>query len=104
MTVQSGVVLEEGHLLVVPSASEEHLCLLADTYSFEYGPEQRCFALGVVSFCNHSAEPNAEMVIDYQADTYELLARQPIVRGSEVLIDYGVEYWNEHFATNPERL
>ena len=91
--VLPGTTLDEGHLLIVPTTEDAHHCGIADLYSFECGPANRCIALGVTSLCNHGDYPNAEVIIDPSTMTYVLYALTRLSSGEEVLIDYGVEYW-----------
>lgn len=93
-SVLPGTLLDKGYVLLAPG--EEHACDLCDSYSFDNGKAGRCVALGVASLCNHSEEPNAEVVIDPGTGTYAMYAISGIEHGDEVFIDYGEEYWEHH--------
>jgi len=64
---------------------------------------EACVALGYGSLYNHSAQPNAEVVMDYDDNTIRIEAKTEIKSGTEILIDYTggtrgvVELW---FAVN----
>jgi hypothetical protein len=52
-------------------------------------PYVTAVAMGPVSFCNHSFDPNCSFSIDEQAAEVTLIARRPIDRNEEITIDYG---------------
>ena len=53
------------------------------------GPDFTALAMGPVSFCNHSAEPNCDFAVDADAGELTLIARRPIAQNEEITIDYG---------------
>ena len=64
-------------------------------YLRESGKDQNpdsCYALiavGNISFCNHSEQPNCRFEIDETASRIRLFAERPIIDGAELSIDYG---------------
>lgn len=64
-------------------------------YLRESGEDQdpdSCYALiavGNISFCNHSKQPNCRFEIDEAASTIGIYALRTIVDGTELTIDYG---------------
>lgn len=52
-------------------------------------------ALGPVSMCNHSGNPNASFVADIANRQIDLVALRDIEAGEEVTFDYGCELWFE---------
>ncbi len=53
-----------------------------------------CMAMGVVSYCNHMVEPNAqaEKIFEHQAVYYRLSARHDIPAHTEICINYGLSW------------
>ena len=52
------------------------------------GEMRAAVAFGEISMCNHSAKANADFIVDAQAQTVTLSARQGIRPGEEIFIDY----------------
>jgi len=52
-------------------------------------------ALGITSLCNHSERPVAEVLRNYEDETLDLVALEPIAPGTEVTIHYKCELWFE---------
>jgi len=50
-------------------------------------------ALGPVSLCNHSDDPNARFETDPRAGRVDLIALRHIAPGDEITYDYGCELW-----------
>lgn len=48
--------------------------------------------LGVLSFVNHDPAPNAELVVDHDAETVSLRVTAPIAAGDELTVDYGPDH------------
>jgi hypothetical protein len=91
---RTGVVLDEGYVL--PFNDEEGGDgSIVDRYAFRYGKEQGCLVLGVVSLCNHSKKPNAEIEIDEESGTYKLRSLRKLNKGEEIFVDYGRPYWEQ---------
>jgi SET domain-containing protein len=55
------------------------------------GVEYTALAVGNLSFCNHSARPNAHIEVDWERGTVALLATRPIEEGTEITINYEYE-------------
>ena len=60
----------------------------------EGGPFHSALAMGPISFCNHSPDPNCDFVVDETAGEIRLTARRDLKAGEEITIDYG-EYAQE---------
>jgi uncharacterized protein len=52
-------------------------------------PYHTALAMGPVSFCNHSADPNCDYRVDETAAEVILTARRALRRNEEITIDYG---------------
>lgn len=76
---------------VLPYPNKEHVfiekTLLAD-YVFEYGKKHTAILLGYGMLFNHSYEPNATYVINFQNHTFDFYAYTDIKAGEEILINY----------------
>jgi SET domain-containing protein len=57
----------------------------------EKGIEYTALAVGNLSFCNHSARPNAQIELDWERGTVALHATRPIEEGTEITINYEYE-------------
>ena len=64
-------------------------------YNFRFGDQgqRACIVLGVISLCNHSDSPNAEVVCHESEETMTLVAIQPIAAGEEICIKYRRALW-----------
>jgi SET domain-containing protein len=64
-------------------------------YSFRFGDRQNraCIILGVISLCNHSEMPNAEVVCYEAEQMVTLRAIVPIGAGDEICIRYRRPLW-----------
>ena len=92
----AGEGVARAHILIFPPAeTETFLRTSLKNYLFflRDGPTDDVFfsalAIGPVSFCNHSATPNCDFVLDEQAAEITITARQPLDRNEEITIDYG---------------
>ena len=67
---------------------------LLDDYTVSLGDGDPGVALllGYGSLYNHSDEPNAEYVAEYD-DAYEFVALRDIAVGEQITITYGEEWW-----------
>ncbi|MEC3883066.1 SET domain-containing protein [Halobacillus sp. HZG1] len=76
---------------VIPYPNEEHVHIektrLAD-YAFEYGENHTAFVLGYGMMFNHSYEPNANYVINFETHTFDFYAYKDIKADEEVYINY----------------
>jgi SET domain-containing protein len=64
-------------------------------YNFRFGEQSQrsCIVLGVISLCNHSDRPNAEVVCRADEEAMTLVALQPIAAGEEICIRYRRRIW-----------
>ena len=76
---------------VIPYPNQEHVHIektrLAD-YAFEYGENHTAFVLGYGMMFNHSYEPNANYVINFENDTFDFYAYRDIKADEEIHINY----------------
>lgn len=56
--------------------------------------------MGLMTFCNHSHKPNAEIVWEEKNDTvyYTLQATRKIAKGEEICTSYGNGWFKDRFA------
>lgn len=89
--IESGEVIEEAPVIVVPASQIEHLdrTVLGDYY-FLWGEEQKDAALllGLCSLCNHSYQPNASFTLQPDANTIRFVALRNIEPGEEITTNY----------------
>lgn len=89
--ISSGDLIEVCHVIIL--APEElpiiHKTSLHDYY-FLWGINQDrpAIALGQGSLYNHSYQPNAEFLYDYQNDTIDIKAISDISPGEEITVNY----------------
>jgi hypothetical protein len=95
--VEAGAVVARASLLVFPpdemdllfrSRLKHYLFYLKDGVP-EDGPFHTALAMGPISFCNHSDEPNCDFTLDEEAEEITLTARRVLARNEEITIDYG---------------
>ena len=98
--VFSGEVLEDGDLIEICPAlvlPENDLPVIHGTrlhdYYFLWGDEQKqcAIALGYGSLYNHSYEPNARYLIDYEQDTIDFYCIRRIGPSDEITVNYNGE-------------
>jgi len=89
--IEEGVLIEVCPAIVLPEADLPviHRTHLHDYY-FLWGQEEKqcAIALGFGSLYNHSYEPNAEYVFDYEQQTIDIYSLKPIEAGEEIFINY----------------
>ena len=89
--IKVGETIEEAPVILL---SEEQISDLAKTklldYFFAWGEklEQAAIALGYGSLYNHSYEPNAKFVENFDTNTITYSAIKEIKKGEEILINY----------------
>lgn len=83
--IRRGTLLTSAPALVIKNDPGD-----ATDYVFEWDGESTAIALGVLSLCNHSQNPNAEVVTE--KDEFHLMALRTIAPGEEILIDYGPDH------------
>lgn len=95
--VFTGEVVEAGALIEICPVivlSEKELPIIHGTalhdYYFLWGEDQkRCaIALGYGSLYNHSYQPNAKYLLDYDHQTIDFYAIEKIEPGREILVNY----------------
>lgn len=64
-------------------------------YNFRFGDhaQRSCIVLGVISLCNHSEAPNAELACNEEEETMTLVALRDIAAGEEICIRYRRPLW-----------
>lgn len=90
--IKKGQLIHEAPVIPYPNEQHVHIekTLLAD-YAFEYGKNHTAFLLGYGMLFNHSYEPNATYLINFENHTFEFYAYKDIKAGEEVLINYNGE-------------
>ena len=95
--VMAGDTLGTNRILVFPPEQTRHLFAThLKNYLFfvkDGGkpdvPFFSALAMGPISFCNHSAEPNCDFQLDEAIGEITLTARRAIRADEEITIDYG---------------
>lgn len=89
--IEKDTLIEICPMLVLPEKDFDaiHGSALHDYY-FLWGEEtnQCAIALGFGSLYNHSYEPNARYLIDYDEETIEIYTRRLINAGEEITVNY----------------
>ena len=89
-----GELVGEYHLLMLTASETRQIKkTIIHHYVFDAGvdgagDQLTALALGEISFCNHSANANADFKVDMDTKTVTLIARHTIKRDEEILIDY----------------
>lgn len=83
-------MIEEAPLLLYSSDSAQDPF---SHYCFEWDENVYGLALGKISLCNHSSDPNAEAVPNEDGPAMQLWSTRLIRAGEEITIDYGCELW-----------
>ncbi|MGH7060636.1 MAG: SET domain-containing protein [Stellaceae bacterium] len=99
--IAAGSLIEAAPVIVIPV----HQCRTLDRtvmhdYYFHWdgdpdGEGRGALALGLVSLCNHSAQPRARVVRNFERRTLDLVALSAIEESEEVTIDYNCPLWFE---------
>jgi len=89
VSISQGEIIEWCPVLVVPAIQTSDLDKTL-VYNYYYGWEDGAagIALGYGSFYNHSAEPNADYIKDFESSAVKIVALAPIEAGTEIFIDY----------------
>jgi SET domain-containing protein len=95
--VPAGEVVARTRMLVFPPEETELLLRTGlKNYLFylrsgptSEGPFHSALAVGPISFCNHSAEPNCSFQLDEEGSEITLTARRALRQNEEITIDYG---------------
>lgn len=92
--LEAGSLIEICPVIVLP---EEDLPVIHGTrlhdYYFLWGDDQKqcAIALGNGSLYNHSYEPNARYLLDYEHDTIDFYCIENIEPGEEITVNYNGE-------------
>ncbi len=90
-TIEEGALIEICPVIVLPPQDLPviHGTVLHDYY-FLWGPDQKqgAIVLGFGSLYNHSHQPNAEFVLDYEKQTLDFYSLRRIAAGEEITITY----------------
>jgi uncharacterized protein len=88
-SIPSGSLIEICPILLIPSYQTD---LIDQTelfnYYFIWDSQYIALALGYGSVYNHSAEPNARVIYDYEAEAIQIEALRDIQAAEEILINY----------------
>lgn len=84
-TVAHALVLEADE---IDAVSDHRLA----SYLVAWDEHRAAVPFGPLSFTNHDARPNAELVVDHDQVTVALVTRMPVARGDELTIDYGPDH------------
>ena len=95
--IPAGEVVGTSKVLVFPPEQTRHLFgTLLKNYLFYVAdgdtadaPFVSALALGPISFCNHSSEPNCDFELDAAEGEISLIARRTVRADEELTIDYG---------------
>lgn len=85
-------LIEECPMILLNKLETGHLNAIT-TKTFTWDDNTRALALGYGSMYNHAKQPNAEYIVDHQNQTIKFTASDYIPAGTEILIDYGSNYW-----------
>lgn len=88
---RAGEEIEACHALTIPWEQVSPESVIA-AYVFDWDEECAALALGCGSLYNHSDDPSAHVVMDYDEQTAHFIATRFIKGGEEITIDYGDEY------------
>lgn len=89
--ISPGALIEICPVIVLPAGQKPliHQTRLHDYYFLWGEDQQQCaIVLGFGMLYNHSSEPNAEFVVDYQKRTLDIYSRKNIAAGEEITISY----------------
>lgn len=85
-SIQKGEVIEVCQLLILP---QNEVGEFLHRYVFYYKKNKLAVVLGNGSLYNHSKRPNVTCHFDYEQEVLILEAKKAILKGEELLIDYG---------------
>ena len=96
-SIRSGEVLEVAPVILIRKGEEPPRDSLLYDYPFKWDdpPYAEAIALGVLSMCNHSTEPNCDVDLFIDRRLVQLTAIRDIGEGEELTFDYGVSPWWE---------
>jgi uncharacterized protein len=99
--IRKGRLIESCPVVPLARGEEEDVTgRTLESYLFEWGDDgdHFCLALGYGSLYNHSAAPNATFEADPGRARIVFRAVRDIPKGRQILIDYGWEVDDYHFA------
>ena len=89
--IPSGSLIEICPVIVIPASETPiiHKTVLHDYY-FSWGEDRKSCAIagGLGSLYNHSASANADFILDFPAETIEIMSVRDIVAGEQITINY----------------
>jgi SET domain-containing protein len=95
--IKSGSVLEVAPVILIRRGEEPPRGSVLYDYPFRWDvpPYAEAIALGHVSMCNHSTNPNCDVDLFFDRNLVQLNAIRDIAAGEELTFDYGVAPWWE---------
>lgn len=99
--IPPGAVIEAAPVIVLPARDCSALDrTIIHDYYFHWdgdpdGEGRGALGLGLVTLCNHSSRPNAQVYRNHLRLTLDLIATAAIAAGEEVTVDYGCVLWFE---------
>lgn len=88
---RAGEEIEVCHVVLMPWDQVSAGSVLSH-YVFDWDEDSAAMVLGCGSLYNHSEDPCAHVVMDYDEQTAHFIATRTIRGGEEITIDYGDEY------------
>jgi hypothetical protein len=94
--IAEGELVTSASVLLIPESQDEHIReSILENYVFDWTPEadttRYAVALGEISFCNHSQNPNCWFMVDEEAMCIRLYADRNLRAGEELTIDYAYD-------------
>lgn len=86
-------IIEECPVIVFNREIRKHSQDIADR-AFRWDDNQAVILLGYGSMYNHSSDPNATYCLDKKDQTVTFIATKPIPAGSEILVNYGDDWFS----------
>lgn len=98
--IRRGTVLEVAPVILLREGEAPQRSSILYDYPFKWNdpPYVEAIALGVLSMCNHSTDPNTDVDLFIDRRLVQLNAIRDIARGEELTFDYGVPPWWESRA------
>lgn len=87
--IRAGEIIEECPVtLISPEESEHHEGTVVDAYICSWDDQVTCLAFGYAMIYNHSSEPNAVRIEDYDRELMVFKALKDIPAHEEICYDY----------------
>jgi SET domain-containing protein len=95
--IKAGEVLEAAPVILIRAGEEPVRGEILYDYPFKWDdpPYAEAIALGLLSMCNHSTDPNCDVDVLVGDKLVQLNAIRDIAAGEELTFDYGVAPWWE---------